>query len=330
MPPQRLSLRQTIGVAPLASAPGATRRLVHRDRHVGAAARPRAAPRRRGPAPRTARSRSARARAGARAPPRPPGAVRVEPDRDVRADRRAHRREPAGVVADPDLQLHAARSRPRPRRAASRGGARAVLRRDQRVDGDRRRLARARRAAATPARPRGGPPGPTARGRSPRPPAAARRPRGRRRAPSRAAGPRRRARSGGSPPAPRARRRARRRRRRAAARPRRRRRRRRRRGSARRAARARRSVPCAVAQRGPQAQPSRGDLQPHAAALSSAGCRRDSSTQKTSSSWPVRASASLSDGPSVRVSDRRARPAPPAAAPGRAAAARARAGRRSR
>ena len=120
IPPQRLSLRQTIGVAPLASAPGATAVSSIATGTSASAATARSAS-----TPWTGSSTSSMPLGASarrwRAPPRPPGAVRVDPQRDLRADRRAHRRHPAAVVADPDLQLHAAeaglrRLTPPPRR----------------------------------------------------------------------------------------------------------------------------------------------------------------------------------------------------------------------
>ena len=222
--------------------------------------------------------------------PRPVG---VEAQLHLRPGRGAHRGDPPGVVADADLDLHARVARAR-RVGGRRGGARAVLGRDRRVDADaRRRLVGdelADRAALAVARR-----GPTARGRPRRAPGGGRRRRGRRRAARRRAGRRRR---GGSARRPRARRgrpRAARRRRARAARPRPSRRPRRRRGCAAAAARAR----TARRRRSAAAARSASTSEAIRTSISSAATRSRAGRRTPSWSMPVRASARLSVGPSV-------------------------------
>ena len=162
-------------------------RLVHRDRHLRLRLRPRAA--RSTPCTGSSHSSSptgASARRFASASSGVlPGAVGVDADADLRPDRGAHGGQPAGVVADPDLDLHAAEPVARGG-GRGRGGARAVLGADRRVD--RHRADRARVDQPAPAASAcGARRGPRAPGRSRPAPGGDRARRGRRRARRRSA-----------------------------------------------------------------------------------------------------------------------------------------------
>ena len=106
------TLRQTASAAPAPAAPGSA---AVSSIAIGTGDPARTA--RSASTPWTGSSHSSRperrehAQVGERLVGRPPGAVGVRADRDLRADRGAHAGQPPGVVADADLDLHAAEAR---------------------------------------------------------------------------------------------------------------------------------------------------------------------------------------------------------------------------